>query len=110
MRGACGNPTSTQPRRAINLPSIEPFHPLLHTAMRSMRLFLLVCVATSVAGCGNPRAEANIAQALTDAANEIGGLKNDLAQLQTDLDSLRSVVAKQDTVINRIAAANNIPR
>ena len=58
----------------------------------------------------NPRAEANMAQAMNDAANEIGGLKSDIAQIQTDLDSLRSVVAKQDSVISRIAAANNIPR
>jgi hypothetical protein len=110
MRGACRNRSSTPTPRAIILPSVEPFHPLILPTMRSMRPLLLACVATSVFGCGNPRAEANIAQALTDAANEIGGLKNDLAQLQTDLDSLRSVVAKQDTVINRIAAANNIPR
>ncbi|HMA24962.1 MAG TPA: hypothetical protein VKP00_13230 [Gemmatimonadaceae bacterium] len=46
------------------------------------------------------------AQALNDAANEIGGLKSDVAQLQTDLDSLRSVVARQDSVINRIVAAS----
>lgn len=51
-----------------------------------------------------------MAQALNDAANEIGGLKSDIAQLQTDLDSLRQVVAKQDTLIGRIAEVNHIPR
>jgi septal ring factor EnvC (AmiA/AmiB activator) len=75
-----------------------------------MRLLLFPLLAIAMASCMNPRAEANMAQALNDAANEIGGLKSDIAQIQTDLDSLRSVVAKQDTIINRIAAANNIPR
>jgi hypothetical protein len=64
----------------------------------------------SLCGCGNARAEAAIAQELNDAANEISGLKNDVADLNTALDSLRLVVARQDTLINRIAAVNNIPR
>jgi septal ring factor EnvC (AmiA/AmiB activator) len=85
-------------------------HPHISFAMRPIRLLVLPVFAVTLASCTNPRAEANMAQALNDAANEIGGLKSDIAQIQTDLDSLRSVVAKQDSVINRIAAANNIPR
>lgn len=77
--------------------------------------FLLVSGAALVAvfgssSCANPRTEANVAQALSDAASEIGGLKNDIALLQNQMDSLRTVVAKQDTIVNRIAAVNNIPR
>jgi outer membrane murein-binding lipoprotein Lpp len=63
-----------------------------------------------LSGCVNPRAEANVAQALNDAANEMAGLKNDLAALQTQLDSLREIVAKQDTVIGRLAEVNHVPR
>jgi outer membrane murein-binding lipoprotein Lpp len=70
----------------------------------------VVAIVAIVAGCSNPRSEANVAQALNDAANEISGLKNDLAQLQTELDSVRTTVAKQDTLIGRIMAVNNIPR
>ena len=72
--------------------------------MRPLRFLAVVCVLAVSASCGNPRSEAAVAQALNDAANEIGGLKNDIAQLQTDLDSLRQVVAKQDTTITRIVA------
>jgi len=74
--------------------------------MRSLRPVVLACAIVCAASCTNPRAEAATAQALNDAANEISGLKNDVAQLQTDLDSLRSVVARQDTVIKAIVAAN----
>jgi outer membrane murein-binding lipoprotein Lpp len=76
------------------------------------RLPVLVLAGSLVvlSGCVNPRTEANIAQALNDAANEMAGLRNDLATLQTQVDSLREIVAKQDTVIGRIAEVNHIPR
>jgi len=72
--------------------------------MRRVPFFVLAPALVLAASCINPRAEAATAQALNDAANEIGGLKNDVAQLQTDLDLLRTVVAKQDSVITRIVA------
>lgn len=64
----------------------------------------------AASACVNPRTQAATAQALDDAASEIDGLKGDVAQVQADLDSLRQVVAHQDTVINRLAALNNVPR
>ena len=83
-------------------------HPRSRHDMRRLRLFLVSSAALLSASCGNPRSEAAVAQALNDAANEIGGLKNDISQLQTDLDSLRNVVARQDSAITRIVAG--IPR
>jgi uncharacterized protein YceH (UPF0502 family) len=83
-------------------------HPRSRHDMRPLRLLLVSSAALFSAACGNPRSEAAVAQALNDAANEIGGLKSDIAQLQTDLDSLRNVVARQDSTITRIVAG--IPR
>jgi hypothetical protein len=75
------------------------------------RLSLLAFASLiTLSGCANPRTEANVAQALNDAANEMAGLKNDLAILQTQLDSLRGIVAKQDTVLGKLAEVNHIPR
>jgi hypothetical protein len=62
-----------------------------------------------LSACGNPRSEAAVAQALNDAASEINGLKGDLADLQAQMDSMRTILAKQDTTITRMAAANHIP-
>jgi len=67
-----------------------------------------VMLALAIAGCVNPRSEAATAQALNDAANEINGLRQDMGQLQMDLDSLRQVVAKQDSAIAKLVA--QIPR
>ena len=78
--------------------------------MRTLRRTFLAALFVAVpVACGNPRTEANVAQALNDAAIEISGLKNDIAQLSTEIDSLRQVLAKQDSTISRIAAVNNIP-
>jgi len=71
--------------------------------------FIALPAAAILASCGNPRTEANVAQALNDAASEINGLKNDLADLEAQMDSLRVILAKQDTTISRIAEANHIP-
>jgi peptidoglycan hydrolase CwlO-like protein len=81
--------------------------------MRAMRFLVPTTAALALlasSACANPRAQANIGQAINDAANEISGLKNDIAMLQTQMDSLRGTVAKQDTLITRILAVNNIPR
>jgi outer membrane murein-binding lipoprotein Lpp len=79
--------------------------------MRPTRLIIRLGVlgALALASCTNPRTEANVAQALNDAATEISGLKNDIADLQTQMDSLRTLLMKQDTTISRIADANHIP-
>lgn len=63
-----------------------------------------VMLALVIAGCVNPRSEAATAQALNDAANEINALRQDLGQLQMDLDSLKLVVAKQDSAISKLVA------
>jgi septal ring factor EnvC (AmiA/AmiB activator) len=78
--------------------------------MRTISRTLILLAALAAAGCSNPRAQANMAQALNDAAAEMNALRSDIGQIQTDLDSLRTVVAKQDSLISRIAAVNNIPR
>jgi hypothetical protein len=77
--------------------------------MRSSHLPVLALAAVAAASCVNPRTEAGVAQALSDAANEINGLKNDVAQLQVQIDSLHEMLMKQDSTIARIAAVNNIP-
>ena len=78
--------------------------------MPSFRLLFTAAIVVGSASCANPRTEANVAMALNDASNEIGALRNDIILLQTQIDSLRGVMMKQDTLINRIAAVNNIPR
>lgn len=79
--------------------------------MRRLPISLLAMLAVTLGatGCVNPRAEANVAQALNDAANQINNLQDDLVSLQTQIDSLKTVMARQDTLIGRLVAVTNIP-
>jgi hypothetical protein len=115
---ACAVPphlASRQPPIVRRMPtrSLRHFTRRVSSAQRILRLAALGAAALALASasaCLNPRTQAATAQALYDAATEIDGLKGDVAQVQSDLDSLRQVVAHQDTVINRLAALNNVPR
>lgn len=62
-----------------------------------------------LASCRDPRAEANIAEAMVQVGTELSAVRQDLAVMQEQVDSLRGVVARQDTLINRLAALANMP-
>lgn len=77
--------------------------------MRILATTAAVMTATALTGCMSPRAQANIAQALTDASTQISAVQQDVSALQDQLDSLRQIVARQDTIIRRLATLNNMP-
>jgi hypothetical protein len=69
-----------------------------------------IVVAGSLSGClRNPAADAATAQALTEVADQLGTLQQENAALQGQIDSLRSVVARQDTVLRRLANLAGVP-
>jgi hypothetical protein len=69
----------------------------------------LLTAVTMLTSCRDPRAEANIAQAMTDVGTTINTLQQDQATLQWQVDSLRQVVARQDTIIGRLATLAGLP-
>ncbi len=90
-----------RPRSALHSSS-----PLASFLRRASAAALLLAAAS----CANPKAQAAIVQELNDAASEISAVRGDVAQLQNDVDSLRQVVAKQDTVISRLVEVTHVPR
>jgi len=46
---------------------------------------------------------------MVQVGTEISAMRQDYALLQNQVDSLRGVVARQDTLISRLAAAANVP-
>jgi hypothetical protein len=79
---------------------------------RSTRLSIgaMLCVAGALSGClRNPSADAITAQALTEIADQLGAMQQDNAALQEQLDSLRTAVARQDTVVRRLANLAGLP-
>jgi hypothetical protein len=76
---------------------------------RSMTRRLLLAAALLLGACRDPRAEANIAQAMIDVGTQMSQMQQDYALLQYELDSLRTVVARQDTIIVRLASLAGLP-
>lgn len=69
----------------------------------------VVIVVLALAACRDPRAEANIAQAMTEVGTTLTLVQQDYALLQSQVDSLRGVVARQDTIIARLASMAGLP-
>jgi hypothetical protein len=74
-----------------------------------MSRFVRVVLLVAVAGCRDPRAEANIAQAMTEVGTTLTLIQQDYSFLQNEVDSLRQVVARQDTIITRLASLAGLP-
>lgn len=62
-----------------------------------------------VTSCRDPRADANVAQAMMEAGAQITMLQQDQSLMQNQLDSLMQVVAWQDTIIRRLASHTGLP-
>jgi hypothetical protein len=73
------------------------------------RIVLLAVPAVLLSGCRDPRAEANIAQAMTEVGTQLTAIQQDYAILQQEVDSLRGVVARQDTIVGRLASMAGLP-
>lgn len=72
------------------------------------------CVVTaalaSVAGCRSPQSDAYLIEQLKQMGDELNVSRQQAADLQAQLDSLRTVVAKQDTLLTRLAGMAGVPR
>ena len=73
------------------------------------RLAALTGASMLLAGCSNPRVQANMAEAMIGFGNELSALKQDQLDLQNTVDSLKTVVAKQDTLVKRLATLAGVP-
>ena len=73
------------------------------------KLIAVLTVALLASGCRNMRADANVAEAMIQIGNEISGIQQDYSSLQFTVDSLKQVVARQDTLISRLASLAGMP-
>ena len=61
----------------------------------------------AIAGCGAGSAPADVStgEMFVEISDALNGIRQENALMQSQLDSLREVVARQDTLIRRIGAA-----
>ncbi len=72
-------------------------------------LVALAVIVLGINSCRDPRAEANIAQAMMEVGTTLTQIQQDLGDLYNQVDSLRAVTAKQDTIIRRLADLTGLP-
>jgi len=61
---------------------------------------------TALAGCGGPltTGDTTLAEAVIDMSDALVAVREETALLQAQVDSLREHIARQDTVVRRLAA------
>ena len=64
----------------------------------------------ALAGCRSPQSDAYLIEQLRQMGDELNASRQQASDLQSQLDSLRGVVARQDTLLTRIAGMAGIPR
>ena len=77
--------------------------------MRLSRFFSPLAAALFLGSCQTPRAQANMAEAVMDMGTAVQNMQQDLQDATDRLDSLRAVVAYQDTLIDRLATLTHVP-
>jgi hypothetical protein len=81
---------------------------IAHRAPLLLRWLGAACLAGTLS-CRTPQSDARIFQALNDAADEFAVVRQDMGHLSDQLDSLREVIARQDSLIRRVANLAGVP-
>jgi len=71
---------------------------------------MFAAALTSVAGCRSPQSDTYLLDQLKQMADELNASRQQTADLQTQIDSLRVVVVKQDTLLTKLAGMAGVPR
>jgi hypothetical protein len=101
-------------RRPCVIFGADPTHLSPHMRRRSRLLALrsLTLGGWVLGGlaCIDPSAQQNTSQALVDLGDQLNAFRQDNAVLQQQVDSLSLVVARQDTLLRRLATMAGIPQ
>ena len=80
------------------------------TRRRTLRRAGCIAATLMLAGCRSPQSDAYLIEQIRQMGDELNASRQQAADLQSQLDSLRGVVARQDTLLTRIAGMAGIPR
>ncbi|MEO8623145.1 MAG: hypothetical protein ABI625_18865, partial [bacterium] len=70
--------------------------PMLFNRLRS---FSVVATLACVASCRNPAADATIIEQMRQVGDELNATRQEAATMHEQIDSLRVIVARQDTLL-----------
>jgi uncharacterized protein (DUF1501 family) len=65
--------------------------------------------AIILASCRNPQADAKLAEQMREMGDELSASSQERAVMHDQIDSLRTVVARQDTLLRQLAGMAGVP-
>ena len=74
-----------------------------------LRPAILLLALAMFAACRSPKADAAIAEQMQQMGDELNAVRQDNAMTMEHLDSLRQVVARQDTLLRQLAGMAGVP-
>lgn len=84
--------------------------PILTRRRAILRTACIAATLVLAAGCRSPQSDAYLIEQIRQMGDELNASRQQASDLQSQLDSLRGVVARQDTLLTRIANMAGIPR
>ena len=63
----------------------------------------------AMAGCTNAKIQADLMAEINSAADELNAQRQDMAVMQEQVDSLKIAIAKQDTLVRKLANLAGLP-
>jgi septal ring factor EnvC (AmiA/AmiB activator) len=83
---------------------------IIARSISRLRVASMPVALALLAGCRSPQQDAFLIEQLRQMADELNASRQQTADIQTQLDSLRVVVARQDTLLTRLAGMAGVPR
>jgi len=84
--------------------------PTINRSTLVSRCIVPAAALVLLASCRSPQADAFIVEQVRGLTDELNAARQQDAQMQADLDSLRIVVARQDSLLTRLAGMAGVPR
>jgi uncharacterized protein HemX len=73
------------------------------------RLLLAAAMILATGSCATPKFQAALATEMRAAADEIMAQRQDMMLMQEQIDSLKFAMARQDTIIRKLANLAGVP-
>ena len=83
---------------------------IIAPSISRLRVASITVALALFAGCRSPQQDAFLIEQLRQMADELNASRQQTADIQTQLDSLRVVVARQDTLLTRLAGMAGVPK
>jgi hypothetical protein len=66
-------------------------------------------VVVLLASCRNPQADANLAEQMREMGDELNASRQETSVMHDQIDSLRTIVARQDTLLRQLSGMAGVP-